>query len=203
MPDMVIRVNDRGDSRLISGNQMVVLTVNGDTYVIMGDLNGVFAVRQTDMMAAFTDLVATGFSDHAHDGTDADAPSQSYEIAETGTETVGGREGTVLAVHREGQESDIADRYVISRDPDLAPIGTALARQFSGSVEALQGITGVGDFSAHISDIFSRGTIIRMGNLFRLESVDMSPVPPSEFALPDAILSREDFVARMGWPDRL
>lgn len=202
MPDMVIRVNDRGDSRLISGNQMSVLTVSGETYIVMGDLNGVFAVRQTDLIAAFANMMA-GFADQANGAADTDAPSPSYEISETGTETVGGRDGIVLAVRSGNDDAEREDRYVVSRDADLAPIGAALARQFTGSVEALQGFPGASDFGAHILDIFSRGTVIRLGNLFRLESVDTSPVSPSEFVLPDTVLTREEFIARMGWPERL
>lgn len=198
MPDMVVRVNDRGESRLSSGNQMAILAVDGESYIIMSDLNGVFAVRQADMIAAFSGLIPR----HANDSADTDGQPETYEIVETGTENVGDREGVVLTVRREGQESDITDHYVVNRDTDLAPIGAALARQFSSSVEAMHGIPGAQDFGAYMSEIFSRGTVIRLGNLFRLESVDTSPVPPSEFTLPPTVLTRAEFIARMGWPDR-
>lgn len=200
MPDMIIRVTDDGDSRLTSGSQMAVLTVNGETYVIMSDLNGVFAVRQADMVAAFADLLPADFR---NDVEQTEIPSPSYEIVESGTEMVGGREGTVLAVRQDAEEPEITERYVINRDSDLAPIGTALARQFAGSMEGFRGVQVLQNYGAHILDIFSRGTVIRLGNLFRLESIDTNPIPRSELALPDTVLTREEFVARMGWPERL
>lgn len=200
LPNMVIRVNDRGDSRTTTGNQMAVLTVGGETYIVMADLNGLFAVRQGDVMTAFSDLVAGQSPELASSDETSGAHSPSYEIVEAGTETVGGREGTVLSVRREGQDPDIADRYVVSRDPRLAPIGAVLARQFSASTNAMRGVADVTGFWAYIADIFARGTVIRFGNLFRLESVDEGEIPSSEFALPETILTRDEFAARMGWP---
>lgn len=193
MPAFIVQVNDRGDSRISSGNQMAVLTLGGVTYILMADLAGTFAVRQEDMMAAFADMVPVAARTAPASG--------DYRIVETGRETVGGRSGVVLAL-RSGEEEEPVSGFdfVVNADADLAPVGRALARQFSASADGLGAMLGnVPAFAANSAAIMSRGTVIRVGRLLHLESIDTGPVPETQFALPGPLLTRAQFAARMGW----
>ena len=95
--------------------------------------------------------------------------------------------------------------FVVCTDADLAPVGRVLARQFAtsrsmaGQVVGPQMASGVGGLFDGMVAIFERGTVIRWSRLYRLESVDSHPIPPSEFALPSAPLSRAELAARLGW----
>lgn len=208
---MTVEVNDRGDSRTSMGNQGAVLTVNGETYLLMADLAGTFAVRQEDVFALFAAQARAMTSDIAAGPAAAAPPDRSVAVRQ-GSEVVGGRTGTIWAVRSPGEESAARPGgrarpgegggidFVVSSDPDLAPVGRVLARQLGASVDGMNRMIGPGwgRFGAAMRSIFERGTVIRFGRLLRLESVATGPVPADRFALPETVFSREQYAARMG-----
>lgn len=184
-PPMVVQVSDSGESR-ITVTEAVYVTTGGVDYMILDDAQGQFVVRQQDFLGMMADLLRASPA-----ATPPSAPPPA--IAESGTETVAGRAGTLFRLSDPRQPSDTFD-LVISTDPELAPLGRAI-----GSLVGVFGITlsrtspGLG---AAFSELVGRGALLRFGPLWRLESVEVAPVPRSAFALPSAPLSPEALRAR-------
>lgn len=201
---MTVQANDRGDSRLSFGERLAVVTRDGVSYLLMADLRGPFAIRQDEMVAAMAEMVRGMASDVAPPPEPVEAVNP-YSPTEAGTETVAGRTGTVWRISPPSADEAAGRRgpdIVISTDADLAPIGRALARQWvSGDfVSGNVGLAGsLAFFPAAVRSIVERGTIIRMGTVMRLHSVEPGPVPDSAFTLPGPVLTRSQFLARSGF----
>jgi len=207
MPAMVIEMNDRGDARMAMGNQAAILVLDGVTYMIQGDLRGVYAARLDDLTA----LMAERFQAMTHDLNVPSHPAtgdtaETMRFVEAGPETVAGRTGTLWTMRTTGNPPMHALDMVISNDPELAPLGRLFARQFGSSTQGLATMMGSTagafgtDFLQSFQTLLARGAPLRMGHLMQLESIDTRPVPASEFVLPSAPLTRDQLVERLGWP---
>ena len=184
-PPMVVQVSDSGESR-IAVTEAVYVTTGGVDYMILDDAEGQFVVRQQDFVDMMAELLRA---------TSAAAPPSAPppSIAENGSETLAGRAGTVFRLSDPRQPSDAFD-LVISTDPELAPLGRAL-----GSLVAVFGITMSRTSPAlaeALAELVGRGALLRFGPLWRLESVEVAPVPQSVFALPSAPLAPTALRAR-------
>lgn len=209
MPPMIIEVNDRGDSRMTMGNSMAVLTLDGISYIVMADLGGTFVARQDDVLAIQVEsaraFLNRDLPERQHGAHAPPIPAMpAFRAVQGGSETVGGRTGTIWSLQNSTSHAAPPGMdFVVSTDPDLAPIGRAFARQFTSSRAALRQMTGppLADADAGFFDgimaIFERGTVIRWGRLMRLESVDAHAILASDFVLPSPPLTREQLAARM------
>jgi hypothetical protein len=198
---LVVEVNDKGDSRASMGNQMAVLTRDGVTYLLMSDLSGLFAVRQDDWVAVQMQAMRAAIPQ----GMPSLGKLGEYEIVEGGSETVAGRTGTLWTVRPKARpaQSDVSTssgfEFVVSPDPDLAAVGRALATQLGASSNMMGALMGsTPDFFAKIEAVLAKGTVIRMGRVLRLDSIGHDAIPPSQFAFPGPLLTREDYAARAG-----
>lgn len=206
-PAMTIQVNDRGDSRISTGNQMAVVTIGGESYLLEADLSGIYAVRVEDAMAAMREMFSAMSGEAGFPTPPPPSPDEALEPVEQGRETVAGRVGTVWSLRPHGATAAPGPNgfdFVISSDPDLAPVGRAFARQYGGMSEGMAamlgpGRGGPGSLFAASRAILERGTMIRMGRMFRLDAVETGPVPASAFALPAAPLTRAQYAERKGW----
>lgn len=200
---VTVEVNDKGDSRVSMGNQMAVVTLDGVSYLLQADLSGVYAVRQEDWIAV--QVAAMRAALPADFGKGPELPP--YEVTEGGTETVAGRTGKVWWLRMKGEPAPPGGSrpsgfdFVVSTDPDLAPVGRALANQMGQSSAMMAEVAGPSGFMARSDSIFAKGTVIRMSRVMRLDSVDTKPVPASQFVLP-TILTREQFAQRSGFQRR-
>jgi hypothetical protein len=185
-PPVIVQVGDRGDSRM-TVDEAAYVTRDGVTYMILTGGDGTYVVRQEDFLAVFAELRAQGSR------PDPSAAAPRIAIAEQGTETIAGRSGRVFRVG--DPDSSDAVEFVISADPELAPVGRVFSAQlvafFPAGGQPVPGLTEA------MSDVLSRGAMIRFGELFRLQSVDLAPVPPSAFDLPSAPISRAALRARI------
>jgi hypothetical protein len=185
---MVVEASESGESRMIV-SEAVYVTTGGVTYIVLTDPQGTFVVRQRDFMALLADLLPPA------EPSDAPAAGESATVAEAGSETLAGRAGTLFRLGRAQHPTDTFE-LVISADPELAPIGRAMAAHVAPFFTAMGG--AMPGLATAASELMGRGTLIRLGYLWRLESVETAPVPPSAFALPSAPLSREALAARLG-----
>lgn len=198
VPGMIVQADDKGHVRVAMGNQVAILLLDGETYFLTADLSGLYAAKQEDLLAVMTEQMRAMIPPDAAAAPPSD--TMVYDIVSGGTEIVGGRSGTVWTLRPHGQAADIPFDFVISTDPDLAPIGRAFAAQFGSSSTMMRNMLGsVPDMAAKAQAILAKGAVIRMGRLMRLESVDKAPVPASAFALPGPVLDRAQLRARMGF----
>lgn len=209
-PAMSIEVNDRGDSRVSMGNRAAVITLDGVTYLVMADLGGVYVARQDDLLAVTIEnaraMMGRDFHPPAHPQPAATADTHPLSVVQAGAETVGGRTGTVFELRDANARPGVHGLdFVVSTDADLAPVGRLLASQNRASHDGLRqmigsDVTDSSGFFSGIAAIFERGTVIRMGRIMRLASVDREPLPAADFALPSPPLTREQLAARIRGP---
>ncbi|MEA3042115.1 MAG: hypothetical protein QOC65_1604 [Sphingomonadales bacterium] len=197
---MIVEANDRGDSR-ISRTSSAVLTTGGVSYVVTSDRSGAFAVRQDELLAEVGRQARERFPRRRNPLL---LRAGIYRAVATGTETAGGRAGVRWELRqRDGGVLGEDSEFVISRERDLAPLGRALARQFSIARYTMMtsddpvGRLGAVPVSLHWH--IRAGTVIRAGTLFSLADVRAGPVPASAFALPATILPADRFLARATW----
>jgi hypothetical protein len=185
-PPVVVQISDNGESR-VTVTEAAYVTTGGIVYMIMSDPHGQFVVRQDIFLGLMDEMLrATRPATPANDSRLA--------IAEHGTETIAGRTGALFRISMPGNPSD-AFEIVVSADPEPAPLGRAMmALLIPFSTTMSRETPG---FAAAFSDVLGRGTVLRLGQMWRLESVDTGPVPPSAFAIPGAPLSRDELLARL------
>lgn len=198
---MIVEADDHGNSRISVDDETAVITTNGVAYVVGDDSEGRFVVRREDMMAVVRELARQMVGAPNLPPEPSAALSRLPAPTEAGTEIVAGRPGTRWIIQPDAPpEGDVMD-VVLSADPELAPIGRALAAQFdesSSGVGAGVGPLGLtGNVPPPVKALLGRGTILRYGRMARLESIAMGPIADSAFTLPAAPLSRADFAARL------
>jgi hypothetical protein len=209
---MTVEVNDRGDSRISGGSRMAAITVDGVAWVATGDLDGVYAVRRDDMFAAMEEVAqamarATLPPEFANLPPPSEDETSGYRAVERGTITIAGRSGTrwLLAsrVPRPRDSMEPEWVFVVSDDPQLAPIGRAIARQFRLERRGFSMSPAGGEFGGALPPemlaVVQRGTLIGIDGQLYLRSVETAPVPPSAFTLPPTLLTREQFKVRAGF----
>ena len=185
---LTIQVGANGDSRMMVAEAVYVRT-RGTIYMIMSDAGGEFVVRQEDFLSLMEELL------RAAPAAGPPPSAGRTMIAEAGRETVGGRVGTRFLLSLSGAPSDTIDA-VLSTDPELAPLGRAMAHQMPPFFATMgRAIPGFGEAMA---ELMARGTLIRLATLWRLESVESGPIPDSAFAVPSAPIDREALAARFG-----
>jgi hypothetical protein len=198
---MTVEADDRGNSRISVNGETALIIRNGVSYVIADDSEGRFVVRREDMLAATRELARqmVGAPDPPPEALAV--PPRLPAPTEAGTEIVAGRPGTRWIILPGDPPQAEAMDVVLSADPELAPIGRALAVQFDESafgVGAGVGPLGLtGDVPPPVKALFGRGTILRYGQMARLESVAAAPIAESAFTLPAEPLTRADFAARL------
>lgn len=185
-PPILVQAGDNGDSR-VTVDEAIYVTTGGIVYMILDDAAGRFVVRQQDFLNLLDELMrATAVAEAAY----VPAPV----ISEGGSEILAGRSGTVFRISDPRQASDTFE-LVISTDPELAQIGRAIG-SLVAAFSTTMGRSWPG-FASAFSELVGRGALLRLGHWWRLESVDVGPVPQSAFALPSAPLDRDALRARL------
>ena len=186
-PSMRVEVADNGNGRIRMGGETVAIRRDGIVYLVRGDERGSFVIREDEFwrIEARKNRELGGFP-----GSDDLAMTR---LVERGVETVGGREGVVLLLESPDQPSpDTNHAFVVSADPDLAPVGSLVSTIFGSGL----GIPG--PFGTQFREIQARGTLIRMSFMLRLERTSHEPIPPTAFELPGPVLNGEEAEVRLG-----
>ena len=183
---IIIQVSDSGDSR-VEVNDAAYLKAGGVGYLVVDEARGGFVVRLEDFTGVMEGLVGVT-------GPAASPTAPPVEVHETGTEQVAGRTGRVFRI---GSGEDSVDA-VVSPDEDLAPLGRALNFHFGPMIRAMS--PNMREVGEAIIGVLDRGALLRLGAMWRLESLDRAPLPASLFTLPSAPISRDELIERLGAP---
>jgi hypothetical protein len=187
-PDMIVQVNDLGESRM-NVTEAAYVTTGGVAYVLVTDDRGGYVVRHADFMSLLDELVRATSPAGPPTGTGP------VRIEEGGTETVGGVSGRVFRLSDPRNPSD-AFELVIATDPALAPLGRAMAAPLVPVFATMQG--GAPGIAEAMTQVLGRGALLRFGHVFRLASIESGPIPASAFVLPSTPISREALAERLG-----
>jgi len=185
--DVVVQVNDRGESRM-SVTEATYVTRDGVTYMLLTDPQGSFVVRLADFLALMDELL------RAQGDTAPQAAASGVTTSDAGPETVAGQNGRLYRIVNRRIASDVFE-VVISTDAELAPLTGAMAGALLPMFETM-GRSAPG-LAESLRELLGRGALLRLGPLFQLESIDRAPVPASAFDLPSAPLSREALAERL------
>lgn len=196
---MIVEALADGTGRISFGEDSVILTPDGVSWVIVHAEATPFAVRH--------DELALATAEWAHEqGLVADKPAdQTFTIVEAGPEKVAGRIGTrfrLLPRVAAGERPKMpATDAILSADADLAPAGRVLARHLLATTD-MTGMVAAprAGLRQAFAALLEKGTVLRLSGLMKLESVDRAPIPRTHFALPARILDRAEFKA---WLRRL
>lgn len=187
-PTLVVQVSDRGDARVEMGGRLVAIRRDGTMYLVRSDDRGTFVLTAGE----FERIEASLMRDHPF--PDDSPATENVRVVEAGTEVVGGRTGTVLLFEEEGrlpESSELA--FVVSSDPDLAPVGPVMAQIFGGVALPMPE-----PVRRSINEVHRRGTPIRMWVLIRLTGTSSERIPASAFDLPGPVVSGEEAYRRLG-----
>jgi hypothetical protein len=185
--EMVVQVNDRGESRM-SVTEATYVTRDGVTYMLLTDARGSFVVRLADFLALMDELLRAR--------SDAAPPANSggVTISEAGSEILAGQNGRLYRIVNTRIASDVFE-VVIGTDAELAPLSSAMAGALLPMFETMgRGAPGLAEA---LRDLLGRGAVLRLGPLFQLERIERAPVPASAFELPSAPISREALAKRL------
>ena len=84
---------------------------------------------------------------------------------------------------------------VISADPALAPIGAAFRHMVEVAGPAFATFFGdTGNFTPLLTELFAKGTPIRVGPLLKLQSLSTDRIGAERFELPGAVLEPLEFL---------
>jgi hypothetical protein len=193
---MTIEADDRGNSRIkVDGETGIVIT-GGTAYFVTADEAGPVVVRRDDALAAADEMMTMAGLPLPVDPVEARAAGPT----DGGQEPIAGHPGRRWILSEPAPPSGFLATLVLSDDPQLAPVGRAMAMLAVESryVGAMVGRSGL---SVHgppeVIALIRRGTILRFTHLARLESVSRAPIPPSAFVLPAPPMTRAEYGQRL------
>ncbi len=197
---MTVEIAANGDVRGdVAGKPGVYfLTLNGQGYFVIQTSNGVLVDRVEDEAAALKFVAEKRLSPSLWAMMEAAAGPEVASMGPLLTKgddiVVQGRKGTPYYFPGP-RRPDVPPVVVISSDPELAPIGVAMARQVAMSA-SLQFVAAASPFNLELETIMRGGAPIEFAGA-ELTTVSHEPIPPSRFELPAAAESLEDIIKRI------
>lgn len=186
---MTVEVNDAGDVRVQqSTGASYYLMTGGKAYIVQRGPNGPYAAE----MGLYLQIQAEQFSDFAASimkGIEGAADIPTPEFTSLGPTEIRGRVGTGYSFSfasnaKPEAEAKRRPMFVVSDDPQLAPLGEALARfQRTGGQAMGRLLPMFQSFSDGTAEVIGTGAPLRMGPS-ELTQVDMAAIDPARFALP-------------------
>ncbi|SFN97917.1 hypothetical protein SAMN05428984_1400 [Sphingomonas sp. OK281] len=190
-PLMTIEIAANGDMRTrFSDPSSYFLTREGRDYLVKTGPAGPIVMRSEDIATVMLEQAARETWRPPKD-KNANAP-----LIARAKVRIRGRQGVAYASDRD--PSPDAPTVVISEDPTLAPLASAIRKQFLQSLATMSSMFGDASPSRGIAPVLSKGAPLAFLGL-ELDTVSRDPVPASRFALPappitlDAV--RRDFNA--------
>lgn len=196
---MLIEVADNGDARITpEGSGQYGILRGGELYAV-GLEGGNEVARVKDIAAALDQVMPPVFKQiFATGGGAASASKMRFEPK--GRRTVAGREGQVFAAYGMDDSKPIeATELVVSKDPELRPVGRALEEFMVGSTVMLGAFVGAAaaDMANDMRAVFALGTPLDMGGKMKLVELATAAIPAAATELPSPPRSAADILADM------
>ncbi len=202
--ELVIEVDDGGNSRLDVGGKFTIIHRDGVDYIAVTDKDGTKVFE----LQAMVDLVK-GIIPKTEDPK---AKEFQFGIAPGAGVMVAGQQGEawkLLMVKGDEASKKKHIEMVVSADPKLAPVGNVFRRaidtvtSFFGAMFPEE--TG---FSARLTELFAKGTPLRVtpveegaakqeGPLIEFKSLDTAEIDAKHFELPAPVTSADEIFGAM------
>lgn len=192
MMTMTVEIASSGEIRVTMGGKMLEemkkqlpagmeldqfggIVRDGENYLIQPGSEGKpLVIRMRDAAAVMKEYLAT----HREAlPAPADSAVEGPKLVARGIATINGRTGRAFYSVDGGQAV-----AVISADPDLAELGTAMRRQFATSVQ-MMGSIGFSATDGSMDAILAQGAPLSFGGM-DLQTVKHDPIPAARFVLP-------------------
>ncbi|WP_066807929.1 hypothetical protein [Sphingomonas asaccharolytica] len=193
-----IEVASNGDVRGATSNpNSYFITHDGHGYIIQASFNGPAVMRVEDMATVMAEQMKKMMPNLPADkGKDAPA----WRLVKGGVVTIRGRQGIAYYSGKETSGAPIGEPIVvISTDPQLAPLGAAMAHQFDMSVAMMGQVLGDSNPFKNMQEILKTGAPLVFTGM-QLDAISEDTIPAARFALPAQPLKLEDVRKNMGVP---
>lgn len=189
--EMKVEIAANGDLRTDSdGSGRYLIRRGGRIYFVEQSPQGPIVEDFADVVAVIQEELGK-MGPNVCDRLQAGSPKS--RLVSRGRVTIAGRIGEAYAP--EGREGS-PPRVVISRDPALAPLGTALAAHFRMSMALMGRCASKVPMVAQTEALLDSGAPLVLGPV-RLGSVETKAIDPARFVLPAEPETREEVRARM------
>jgi hypothetical protein len=193
---MKIEIASNGDMRAQTGApNAYFISRDGHGYMVQATFDGPAVMRVEDMATVMAEQMKK-MMPNMPPQKGRDVPG--FALAKGVEVTIRGRKGLAyyLGIAKGGKP--IGDPVVvISTDPDLAPLGAAMAYQFSMSVAMMGQVLGDSNPWMGMQDILKTGAPIVFTG-FQLDTVSHDLIPPARFVLPAEPLKIDEVRKAMG-----
>lgn len=191
---IVVEVDDRGIARIGGGDRPgYSLFTTEEAFIIENRAGRPTVIRWSDMMAVMDERVEQiwqGLGAPAPDDESQPTSEPAQLFQKSGTAEVAGRSGTRYTIVAEVAASDA--EFVISDDPQLAPLGTAWSRFFMRNPTFGRMMTGKpGPISRALAALTDGRGPLQLGGI-ALTAVSFEDVPRNQFELPTEPLNRAE-----------
>jgi hypothetical protein len=192
---ITIEADMAGNVRAEAGpGQIILIRADGQVYLAVPGDEAEYA-RMDDYVALLEAHRA------AHPGMGVRPPPPAHYVLEPrGEEQVGQWRGVRYVVAQAAPHDRALDQdAVISADPALAEAGRAATRLFQAQGRMISAAFGAGppELIRLQLEMYGRGLALRVGPIYRLESVNADPVPAGRFAIPSPLLTRAELAERL------
>lgn len=204
---LVIEVDDGGNHRAEIADSVILIRRDGVDYIAAKNAKGDYVVTRLDTLVAMIASQLKGIADVASKNDD----KTKFQLIPGGKdETIAGRTGALWRFGPVKPGATDADRdremldFVMSADPLLAPIGQVFLQSLTTLLPMADLILGEADLSARATELFGKGTPIRVGEAkkgdkgLKLASVDTADIAASRFELPGAEVEAMAFFEAVG-----
>jgi hypothetical protein len=187
--EITVEVDGAGNVRLqMAAMGLYYLIRDGETFVVQRGDSGATVMRLADLLAAQQDAVKRlGWKDPVAPETSPPA----VHFASMGSIAVGSREGIGYGIVSDEYPNPRYASIVIGSDPQLAPLGQAIADAQASSVK---GMGSMGSMLTMMNDqmreLLQKGAPLRMLDM-ELTDVSFDPIPRARFELPAEPLTPE------------
>lgn len=191
---IVVEVDDRGIARIGGADRPgYSLFTAEEAFIIENRAGRPTVIRWSDMMAVMDERVAQiweGLRAPAPDDESQPTSEPAQLFQKSGTAEVAGRSGARYTLVAEVGASDA--EFVISDDPQLAPLGTAWSRFFMRNPTFGRMMTGKpGPISRALAALTDGRGPLQLGGI-ALTAVSFEDVPRNQFELPTEPLNRAE-----------
>ena len=193
---MKIEIASNGDVRGQTGApNAYFITRDGHGYMMQATFDGPAVMRVEDMATVMSEQMKK-MMPNMPPPKGKDVPS--FALAKGGEVTIRGRKGIAyyMGIAKDGKP--IGDAIVvISTDPELAPLGVAMAHQFSMSIAMMGQVLGGSNPWKGMQDVLKTGAPIVFTGL-QLDTVNHDLIPAARFVLPAEPLKIDEVRKTMG-----
>ena len=152
-------------------------------YVVQRGVDGPTVHVVSELMNVQMEHAREMFGEDFGSGFDGSKKPEISYVA-MGEETVNGRSGTAYAMQDDEGQPPLRMQFVISDDPELAPLGLAMREANSGLTRGVGGPFGrLGPTLDEMNSILAEGAPLKM-SMMELTDVSLDDIPDERFELP-------------------